>query len=474
MTDITGTTAGTPALPIVRVAILANGRIADMALPAELPVREILPAVRRLLPADGAEGSSVPEAMPRRLTLAPVGGAPFSPDASLDTVGVVDGDLLVLQPVPSGPPAPGIVEDVADAAVIFSRSRLRPWGFGQIRAFARAAVVTLLLAATGCAAAHRVGTGSATTLFALSGIAALAVIAALVLRARSSASARDVSIAALVPVAAVFGLAVPGEFGPAQVMLAAAGVTAWSMICMILSDRGIGFFTAATVVGAAVLAAGAVAEIWHLPIFTLGCGLVVAALLVTVQAPQLSALLARLPLPVIPAPGDPLPSAPALRVLADLPRRVQVSEAHQTGFIAGAVALSVLGSLAIAGRPESPGVWGWYAVIATSAAAVLCARVWDTTACKAWLLAQPVAVSVCFLVLFTATGRYLAAVVVLAGLAVLTAGFVIVAGNPNLAAPQTYSLPMRRMVGFLASAVDASLIPVLVYLVGLFAWVLDR
>ena len=84
------------------------------------------------------------------------------------------------------------------------------------------------------------------------------------------------SIAALVPVAAVFTLAVPGEFGPAQVMLAAAGVTAWSMICMILSDRGIAFFTAATVVGAAVLAAGAVAEVWHLPIFTLGCGLVVA------------------------------------------------------------------------------------------------------------------------------------------------------------------------------------------------------
>jgi hypothetical protein len=30
------------------------------------------------------------------------------------------------------------------------------------------------------------------------------------------------------------------------------------------------------------------------------------------------------------------------------------------------------------------------------------------------------------------------------------------------------------MAGFLASAVDASLIPVLAYLVGLFAWVLDR
>ena len=40
------------------------------------------------------------------MSLAPIGGAPFSLDASLDTVGVVDGDLLALQPFPAGPPRP--------------------------------------------------------------------------------------------------------------------------------------------------------------------------------------------------------------------------------------------------------------------------------------------------------------------------------------------------------------------------------
>ena len=40
--------------------------------------------------------------------------------------------------------------------------------------------------------------------------------------------------------------------------------------------------------------------------------------------------------------------------------------------------------------------------------------------------------------------------------------------------PAAYSLPMRRVVGFLASALDASLIPVMAYLVGLFEWVLNR
>ncbi len=471
--EITGAPV-TPVLPIVRIAVLADGRIADMALPAGLPLREILPAVHRLLPPGESHDGTVRDDVPGRVSLSPIGGAPFSLDASLDTVGVVDGDLLVLQTVPVGPAAPGIVEDIADAAVIFSPSRLRPWGISHIRTLTRFALAALIVSATAFLAVYHVTTGDITGRYALSALAAGAVVAALSRRARSDQSAVVLSIAALVPIAAAFASAVPGGFGPAQAMLAAAGVTAWSLMCMILSERGLSFFTAATVVGMAVLVAGAVAQIWHLPLRTLGCGLIAAALVVTVQTAPLSALWARLPLPVIPAPGDPSPSAPALRVLEDLPRRVRISESHQTGFIAGSVVLSVLGSLAVVGRAESIGGWAWYAVIATSAAAVLRARVWDSAACKAWLLAQPLLVSICLLVLFTAQGRYPAAVSVLVALAVLTAGLVIVAANPNLAAPENYSLPVRRMVGLLASAVDASLIPVLAYLTGLFAWVLNR
>ena len=147
-----------------------------------------------------------------------------------------------------------------------------------------------------------------------------------------------------------------------------------------------------------------------------------AALLVAIETAQLSALWARFPLPVIPAPGDPTPSAPSLRVLEDLPRRVRVSDAHQSGFIAGAVLLSVLGSVAIALRPEAFSVVGWYVVAATAAAAVLRARVWDSAACKAWLLAQPYLAAGVLLVLYTATGRYGAALVAALVLTVLTVG----------------------------------------------------
>src|SRR5271163_3054352 len=242
-------------MPIVRVAILADSRLTEMALPAELPLREILPAVERLVvPAvrdgevDGADDGNAGSANPVRLSLAPIGGAPFSLDASLDTVGVVDGDLLALQPVPIGPAAPGIVEDIADAAVIFSTSRRKPWGAAHIQLGALAAAIAVALLATGLAVTYRVATGGLAGLVTVSAIAALTAVTGLLVRTRSAGVGTALSIAALVPIGAALALAVPGKFGPAQLLLAAAGVTAWSVISLLIPgpqrERVVGLFTA--------------------------------------------------------------------------------------------------------------------------------------------------------------------------------------------------------------------------------------
>lgn len=471
-------TSGT-VMPIVRVAILADSRLTEMALPTELPLREILPAVQRLVvPTAGNGDSADGAAAAPYLSLAPIGGAPFSLDASLDTVGVVDGDLLALQPVPTGPAAPGIVEDIADAAMIFSASRRNPWGVKQIQRGALVAVIAVTLLATGLSVAHRIATGALAGLVAVSALAAVVAITGLLSTGRSPRTGVALSITALVPIAAALALAVPGRFGAAQVLLAAAGVAAWSLIALIVPsterERAVGFFTASAVVGLAVALAAGAEMLWRLPILTLGCGLIVAALLITIQAAQLSALWARFPLPVIPAPGDPTPSAPSLRVLEDLPRRVRISDAHQNGFIAAAVLLGVLGSVAIALRPETLSIAGWYVVAAASVAAALRARVWDSAACKAWLLAQPFLVAGALLVFYAATGRFVGAFAAVLVLTVLVLAWVVVALNPSIASPDSYSLPLRRLVGFVAAGLDASLIPVMAFLVGLFAWVLNR
>lgn len=476
--QLTGT-AARGAMPIVRVAVLAagspndpaGGRVTDMALPTELPLREILPAVRRMaIPTDDWNGD---ETAPAALSLAPIGGAPFSLDATLDTVGVVDGDLLALQPVPAGPPAPRIVEDIGDAAVIFSAAREKPWSAWYIERGAAIAIIGLILVATALAATHRVATGGTAALFAASGSAIVAVLAALFTRARSRRLATALSVTALLPVATALGLAVPGDLGPSQIVLGAAGVAAWSIVSITLAERAIAVFTAAIVVGVGALLTAGVASIWQLNSVVVGAVLVVLAQVVTVSAPQLSALWSRLPVPVIPAPGDPAPPAPSIKVLEDLPRRVRIGDAHQTGFIAGGVLLATAGALILA-APQGTSYWAWYVVGAIGLGATLRARVWDSAACKAWLLAEPFLLAVSLLAVFVVDGRYAAAWWALAALAAVTAVWVVAALFPQVAAADTYSLPMRRLVGFLASGIDASLIPVLAYLVGLFAWVLNR
>lgn len=465
--------APTPAMPIVRVAVLASGeagaRITDMALPTELPLRELLPAVRRM--AVTADSDDTADTVP--LSLAPIGGAPFSLDATLNTVGVVDGDLLALQPVPAGPPAPRIVEDIADAAVIFSAAREKPWGAAHIQRGATVAVIGLILVATVFATAHRLATGGLAGLITACGIAVLAVLATMLAWGRSPKLATALSITALLPIAAALGLSVPGESGASAILLAAAGVTAWSIVSIIVAERAIAVFTAVTVIGVGTLITAGAAAIWEPDTVVIASVLIVLALLVTVQAAQLSAMWSRLPAPVIPAPGDPTPPPPSLKVLEDLPRRVRVSDSHQTGFIAGGVVLATTGAWLLAG-PPGVSYWAWYVVGAIALGAALRARVFDSAPAKAWLLAQPFLMGLVFLVAFAAEGRYTAAWWALAALAGLTAVFVFAALVPGVASPDTYSLPMRRLVGFLGSGLDASLIPVLAYLVGLFAWVLNR
>jgi ESX secretion system protein EccD len=119
-------------------------------------------------------------------------------------------------------------------------------------------------------------------------------------------------------------------------------------------------------------------------------------------------------------------------------------------------------------------VWGWYVVAATAAASVLRARVWDSAVCKAWLLTQPFLVAGVLSVIYLASRHYAAALGTVLVLVALALVWVVVALNPGIASPDSYSLPLRRLVGFLAAGLDASLIPVMAYLVGLFTWILNR
>ena len=103
-------------------------------------------------------------------------------------------------------------------------------------------------------------------------------------------------------------------------------------------------------------------------------------------------------------------------MLEDLPRRVRISDSHQTGFIAGGVLLVTVGTLTLA-APAGVSNWAWYVVGAVALGAALRARVWDSAPCKAWLLGHPFLLAAALLVAFAADGRYTAAWWALAALA---------------------------------------------------------
>ena len=145
----------------------------------------------------------------------------------------------------------------------------------------------------------------------------------------------------------------------------------------------------------------------------------------------------------------------------------------QTGFIAGAVLLIVAGSVILV-APQGVSLWAWYVAAAAALGTALRARVWDSAPCKAWLLSQPYLATLALSMVYLVDGRYDGAWWALIATAVLAVIWVGVALYPPVASPETYSLPMRRLVGFLATALDASLIPVMAYLVGVFTWVLNR
>ncbi|MGL6236511.1 MAG: type VII secretion integral membrane protein EccD [Segniliparus sp.] len=472
-TTLAQTWEGTPSL--VRVAVLGDGKLADVALPTDLPLREIVPATRRLVaPGPADEGTAA--AGGRRLSLAPLGGAPFSLDATLDAVGIVDGDVLVLQPLPAGPAAASVVEDVADAAAL-AGARIGPeWSADVVQRIASStAVVFLLLAAIVATAWWRHG-GGVPARCALGAVAAVAVAASLFARSRAPRAVVALSVAALLAVVCAAAAAVPGVFGAPHVLLAAAAAAAWSALCVLLparrgaAPRAVAFFAGTAAFALAVLIVSAARVLGGLSSPGAQCALILFGLAATVAAPSLSVLLARLPLPDLPAPGDPLPAPAEEGVLAGLPRKARFAASLHTGVVAGATLALVVGAVGLPGA--APGAWGTYVALAALAATALRARVPAAVAAKAWLVTAPALACVLGAAGSARAGAWPLALAMVAALGVVAAIWLVVAARPKLADPEGYSLPVRRVVSLVALALDASLIPAMAYVCGVFQWVL--
>ncbi|MDQ1716462.1 MAG: hypothetical protein QOE89_415 [Pseudonocardiales bacterium] len=457
----------------VRVAIVGDGAAADLALPTTLAIRELIPRIRATL-ASGRDDALPPEDASdglRPYSLKPLGGTPFSLDATLETLNIDDGEQLILCKLPPGPAAPPVVEDIADASAIHSARQFKPFTHQLLPAMAQ--VVVLTLGALVCGLALD-GWRRGYQWWAATALGVLAVIfmgATVLLRRRGrGVAAGRMGVATILPLALALAASLPGDGAAPRVFLAAAGLVAWSLLLLASTSTWVATYTAIIAISATVAIAAAVRMLAHLPYLSLGCGVLAISLLVALNAPTASAVWARFPLPNVPAPGEPTPPPSSLSEIEDLPRKTATSASYQSGLIAASVILAVLGSVLVLWLPDRPSLLAWWLVIATITVTVLRMRIWESAIPALWFLATPFLTALALTISFTATGHLLAGLYAAAAIAGLTVVLLVV----SVFKPRELTTPQKRYLDLFENTLLITILPAMLWLVGLVSLVRNR
>lgn len=462
-----------PTTDLVRVAVIGSEAAADLALPKTLTIRELIPRIQHALDTASDEEPADEDLYPldaeplRPYSLSAIGGTPFSLDATLATVGVVEGEQLLLCPLPEGPPAAPVVENIADAAAIHSA---RQFDAFEHRLFAPAALIAFL--AVGALVAALAVYGWLTgyrwwSVGALAGTTVVFVAVAGALARRHNSAGHQVALATIVPLGLTAAAAVPGDVGAPRVFLCSMAILAWCLVVSVLTTRYVAVYTAFIVYAAAVAAAATGRVLWHLPNLTLGCWLIAVSLIVASVAPTAATRWARFPLPTVPAPGDVLPDPPTLAEIEDLPRKAAVTHAHQTGFIAASVTLLASGSVLMLWLPDQPPLLAWWVVVVSTVVTVLRMRIWHAAVHCLQFAGAPLLVTGVLAVAFTAEGHFWAGVISAA------AAVAIVALMAATAAIKPRELPIerRRHLDRFENLLLYTIPPALLWLVGAISFV---
>ncbi|NMH76097.1 type VII secretion integral membrane protein EccD [Pseudonocardia xinjiangensis] len=358
-----------------RLTVLAPRARVDVALPADVPVAELVPMVLELV------GEPVFGLRPVPWRLSGAAGGPLPAEASLGELGVLDGELLRL--APQGPaPVPPVFDDPVDALAATAATAAagdRRFGAGVVLAVALAAAALL----AGRPAAP--GTPWTTWTAAVAALAAVAAVAHAARLARTveapagasrvesldgAARQQAASTAALaaVPLAAAAGwAALSAAGGAAQLLLAtaAAGIAAAlaQIALRVVAPVLVGIVVAAVPVG---VAAVVVLRFGVAPAAA-AAAVGAVALAVGPVLPRAALRLAGLPRPVVPADGAELVDAddgPDLLPPAELAERADLARGYLAGLVGGCAVLAAAAALPVA----AAGGWAGPAFAAVSVA----------------------------------------------------------------------------------------------------------
>jgi len=202
----------------------------------------------------------------------------------------------------------------------------------------------------------------------------------------------------------------------------------------------------------------------------LGCGVLAVSLLLASNAPTVSAMWARFPLPNVPAPGEPTPTPSSLAEIEDLPRKTATCNSYQSGLIAASVILSVIGSVLVVWLPAAPALLAWWLVVVTTTVTVLRMRIWDSAIPALWFLATPFLTAAALSLSFTATGHLVAGLYAGAAVVGLTVVLLVVAAVK----PRALSIPQRRWLDLFENTLLITILPAMLWLIGLIGLIRNR
>lgn len=286
------------AASFTRVQIVAPRTRVDVALPAEIPVVELLPLLLDMVGERSDDGGAAHDGW----VLSAVGGAEFDPARSLRALDVLDGSALELRTRRSAVAEP-IFDDVVDAIASSVREHTDTRPLREVTGSVAAGAGLLVAAFVLVRGEHSLGAAAlaaAAAVLALAGATGIARTGTM----RGLAVTVGGSGAALALVAGI--LAIPGPFGyPAALLGAAAALTYAVLAGMLLRTGAVVFSALATVSGLGLLGALAGLPLSARPAHV-AILLAAGALGAMTVLPWIATRMARLPMPVIPTTPDHL------------------------------------------------------------------------------------------------------------------------------------------------------------------------
>ncbi|SDQ43049.1 type VII secretion integral membrane protein EccD [Thermostaphylospora chromogena] len=371
-----------PMPPMCRVTIVAPRKKVDLAVPTDIPLPHVMPALLRAVGEAGGEFATGPGWVLQRL-----GGPPLDLGLSLGALGILDGEILYLRPREMAMP-PALYDDVADLVATGVKEAGGTWSGQHTRNLGTGTAAVLLVLGAVILALSGVPQPLPTVIGGV--LAVLLVIAgtALSRAVGDSAAGALVGYTAL-PYAFVAGFFAVG-IGSGLVVLGApailAGLACTALVATLggaLIADGVPGFLGTAVASVAGAIASAAVMVFDVPAAGAAALTVTILLSLSPLVPTLSFRMARVPLPPLPTNAEELRADTQRLDTESVLERTAQARRFATGLVIG-VALVALGAEVLLAAAD-----GWVPTtmaIVLGAALIMRARVFQGVGQRLWLI----------------------------------------------------------------------------------------